>query len=88
MVLIKNYKFGGWENCLRLENDEIELVATTDVGPRIIRLGFKGGQNLFKEFGDQLGKTGGDQWRIYGGHRLWHAPEAVPRTYFPDNKPV
>jgi hypothetical protein len=35
-----------------------------------------------------LGKTGGDEWRIYGGHRLWHAPEVRPRTYFPDNGPV
>lgn len=88
MLFTKNYKFGGWENCVRLENDGIELVATTDIGPRIIRFGFKGGQNLFKEFGDQLGKTGGDQWYLYGGHRLWHAPEAVPRTYFPDNNTV
>src|SRR5581483_3541573 len=28
------------------------------------------------------------EWRIYGGHRLWHAPESQPRTYFPDNVPV
>ena len=35
-----------------------------------------------------MGKTGGDEWRIYGGHRLWHAPEDEPRTYWPDNKPV
>jgi hypothetical protein len=25
---------------------------------------------------------------IYGGHRLWHAPECKPRTYWPDNSPV
>jgi hypothetical protein len=47
-----------------------------------------GGQNLFKEFKDQLGKTGGDEWRSYGGHRLWHAPEDARRTYWPDNSPV
>ncbi len=75
-------------NCIRLENDEIELVVTTDIGPRIIRFAFKDGQNLFKEFDDQLGKTGGDEWRLYGGHRLWHAPEEAPRTYFPDNGPI
>ncbi len=88
MVFTKNYRYGGWENCVKLENNEIELVATTDIGPRIIRFGFKGGQNLFKEFSDQAGTTGGDEWKLYGGHRLWHAPEEVPRTYFPDNDPV
>ena len=30
---------------------------------------------LFKEYDEQMGKTGGDEWRIYGGHRLWIAPE-------------
>ncbi len=35
-----------------------------------------------------MGKTGGHKWLVYGGHRLWHAPENDPRTYFPDNSPV
>jgi hypothetical protein len=80
--------YGGWPNCIKLSNGQIELVATTDVGPRIIRFGFVGGQNLFKEYKEMLGKTGGKEWMIYGGHRLWHAPEAMPRTYWPDNDPV
>jgi hypothetical protein len=80
--------YGGWSNCVRLTNGQIELIITTDVGPRVIRLGYVGGQNLFKEFADQMGKTGGSEWRSYGGHRLWHGPEAMPRTYFPDNAPV
>jgi hypothetical protein len=32
-----------------------------------------------------LGQTGGDEWRVYGGHRFWHAPEHPQRTYYPDN---
>ncbi len=80
--------FGGWPNCIRLANDEIELVATTDVGPRIIRLGFIGGQNLFQTHAAMLGRTGDAEWLPYGGHRLWHAPEAFPRSYTPDNGPV
>ncbi|MCP4642872.1 MAG: hypothetical protein GY851_20660 [bacterium] len=80
--------YGGWDNCIKLSNGEMDLVVTTDVGPRVIRCGFAGGQNLFKEFDDQMGKTGGDSWNIFGGHRLWHAPEAAPRTYAPDNEPV
>jgi hypothetical protein len=81
-----NYK--GWPNCYRLANESIELIVTTDVGPRIIRFGFVGGDNEFVEFPEQLGKTGGKEWRIYGGHRFWHAPEVEPRTYFPDNDPI
>ena len=80
--------YGGWPNCLRLSNDQIELIVTTDVGPRVIRFGFVNGQNMLKEFADHLGQTGGDEWLSYGGHRLWHAPEADPRTYYPDNVPV
>ena len=86
--LQQKVSYGGWPNCLRLTNGQVELIITTDVGPRVIRFGFVGGQNLFKEFKDQLGKTGGEQWRSYGGHRLWHAPEAPTRTYFPDNVPI
>ena len=59
--------YAGWENCWRLANGTVELIVTADVGPRIMRFGFEGGEN---------------------GHRLWHAPEEKPRTYFPDNVPV
>jgi hypothetical protein len=87
-VTMEKVPYGGWPNCVRLTNGTVELIATTDVGPRIIRFGFVGGQNMFKEFPDMIGKTGGEEWRIYGGHRFWSAPEAQPRTYFPDNAPV
>jgi hypothetical protein len=87
-VKMEKITYAGWKNCLRLTNGTIELVATTDVGPRIIRLGTVNGQNFMCEFKEQLGKTGGNDWLIYGGHRLWHAPEAAPRTYYPDNEPV
>ena len=85
---MRKINYGGWNNCIELSNGEIDLVATTDVGPRIIRLGFAHGKNLFQEIPDQLGKTGGDKWKAYGGHRFWHAPEVAPRTYAPDNAPV
>lgn len=85
---MKKVQYGGWKNCIRLSNGEMELIATTDVGPRIIRLGFVRGQNLLWEFGKQMGKRGGKEWRVFGGHRLWHAPEEMPRTYMSDNEPV
>ena len=80
--------YRGWPNCYRLANERIELFATTDVGPRIIHLSVPGGENIFGLMEEQAGLTGGDEWRIYGGHRLWHSPEAKPRSYFPDNGPV
>ncbi|MDO8589617.1 MAG: hypothetical protein Q7T82_21540 [Armatimonadota bacterium] len=85
---MEKIEYGGWPNCIRLTNGTVELVATTDVGPRIIRYGFVGQDNEFHEAASDMGKIGGDEWRGYGGHRLWHAPEAKPRTYFPDNSPV
>jgi hypothetical protein len=36
---------------------------------------------------EHAGLTGGNDFRLYGGHRLWIWPE-VERTYFPDNSPV
>jgi hypothetical protein len=80
--------YNGWPNCIRLFNREVELIATTDVGPRIVRFGFIGGQNFFHLLPEHAGKTGGDQWRIYGGHRFWIAPEAMPFSYNPDNDDV
>ncbi|MEX2231982.1 MAG: hypothetical protein WD824_07475 [Cyclobacteriaceae bacterium] len=80
--------YNGWPNCLRLFNDEIELIVTTDIGPRIVRLGFTNKQNFFYLVPEHAGKIGGDDWRIYGGHRLWLAPEAMPFSYNPDNEKV
>ena len=80
--------YGGWPNCVRLRNGLVELVVTTDVGPRIIRFGFIGGENELCEIGPDLGLAGGYEWRLYGGHRLWHGPEDRERTYEPDNGPV
>ncbi len=87
-VSIEVKPYGGWPNCLWLTNGDVELVVTTDIGPRVMRYGTPDGQNFMKEYADQLGETGGDEWRIYGGHRLWHAPEAMPRTYALDNSPI
>jgi hypothetical protein len=86
--MFEKVNFEGWPNCIRLYNKNIELVLTTDVGPRIIRFGYVKKQNLLYVSANDAGKSGGNDWRIYGGHRLWHAPEASPRSYCPDNNPV
>jgi hypothetical protein len=80
--------YGGWPNCIRLYNDEIELIATTDIGPRIVKFGFINKQNFFYLVPEHSGKIGGEEWRIYGGHRFWLAPEAMPFSYNPDNDKV
>lgn len=80
--------FEGWDNCIRLYNEEVELIITTEVGPRILHFGYINGQNLLYIFPDDKGKKGEEKFRYYGGHRLWHSPEVFPRTYAPDNSPV
>lgn len=84
----EHVEFEGWPNCISLNNGSIELIITTDVGPRIIRFGFIDGQNMFYVAPSDKGKTGGDEWHLYGGHRFWHSPEVAPRTYSPDNASV
>ena len=84
---MEKISYVGWDNCYRLANDQVELVVTADVGPRIIRFGFIGRENMFGEIEGQVGKTKADNWMIFGGHRLWHSPEAA-RTYYPDLEPV
>ncbi len=84
----KTVAYAGWPNCQQISNGTIKLIATTDVGPRIIWFGFEGGANEFREVPEHAGLTGGEEWRSYGGHRLWHAPEKRPRTYLPDNQQV
>jgi hypothetical protein len=87
-VKVEKTAWKGWPNCYRISNGEVEMIVTTDVGPRVMRFGFVGGQNLFKEFTEQLGKSGEKQWMARGGHRIWMAPEHVKDTYALDNSPV
>ena len=90
-VRIERIDFKGWSSSYRMTNGEVELVVTGDIGPRVIRYDFVGGQNLFKEFASQIGKSGEPEWQSRGGHRLWVAPESPlisPITYAPDNFPV
>lgn len=88
MVKIYESAYGGWQKCLFIENEIVQLVVTLEVGPRIIRYALQNNENMLCEVKEQMGTTGGDSWKIYGGHRLWHAPEHMPRTYINDNFPV
>jgi len=81
-------EFNGWRNNVRLSNGEVELIITRDVGPRVIRFGFTGEQNVFAEIDGQQGSGGEQEWMIRGGHRLWVAPEVKPQTYELDNSSI
>jgi hypothetical protein len=87
-VKIEKTSYQGWPNCYRISNGVVEAIVTGDVGPRIMRYGFVGGQSLFKEFKEQMGKSGEPEWQARGGHRLWIAPEDPVKSYAPDNAPV
>lgn len=81
-------EYRGWKNNLKLSNGDVELIATLDVGPRVICYRLPGGFNVMKNYADQMGGTGEAEWQIRGGHRFWLAPEDLTRTYFPDNRTV
>ena len=51
----------GWQNLYRLSNDLVNLIVTTNVGPRIIRFGFVQEENEFKEYEEMVGRTGGSE---------------------------
>jgi len=87
-VTVDKVNYKGWPNCFRVSNGEVELIVTGDVGPRIIRFGFFGGQNLFKEFAGQLGRSKEKEFQLRGGHRVWKAPEDPVATWAPDNVAV
>jgi len=87
-VNVEKTSYKGWQNCYRVSNGQIELIVTGDVGPRIIRFGFVAGQNMFKEFPDQMGKSGEAKFQLRGGDRVWKAPEDPIATWAPDNVPI
>jgi hypothetical protein len=74
-------------DCDRLSNGTVEVVVPTAFGPRIARYGFVGQENVLGEApGGSITDLG--EWKPRGGHRLWHAPEGMPRSYSPDNARV
>jgi hypothetical protein len=76
-------------DCVALANTRLNLLVTKSVGPRFISLRLHGGQNLFAELPHLVSvRPDGEMYHFHGGHRLWHAPENMPRTYVLDDNPV
>ncbi|MDR3317979.1 MAG: lamin tail domain-containing protein [Clostridiales bacterium] len=85
---IKKTTFKGIPGCFRVASGDVEIVVTTEFGPRILYLGRKGGVNHLAVFEEDLKNPDKEAYLHYGGHRLWHAPEAAERTYVPANDKV
>ncbi len=85
---MKKIKFQN-HDCILLENTTISLLVTQSVGPRVISLKFNDGENILAELPNfTTTRPDGKEFHFYGGHRLWHAPENMPRTYVLEDKPV
>lgn len=86
-----NYTESDYKNygkCAIMDNGIIKLIATIDVGPRIVFFGPVDGANMLFEDIDRNFyemNSGYGVWYAYGGHRMWLAPEVMPETYLPDN---
>ncbi len=78
----------GQGECVRLANGTVEVMVATAFGPRIVHYGFPGADNILGWVPDTSVTTELGQWKPWGGHRLWSAPEHMPRSYSPDNDPV
>lgn len=68
-----------------LENQFVKLEYLAN-SARIVRFASQGKENLFADLGKLPLQTQYGVFYFRGGHRLWHSPEAMPRTYMPDNE--
>ena len=67
-----------------LENQFVHLEFLAN-STRIVRFSPHGQPNLFADLGLSPIETPYGKFYFRGGHRIWHSPEAMPRTYIPDN---
>jgi hypothetical protein len=74
--------------CAWLSNGRVRLAVSTGRGPRVLFWGWEGGLNLFAELPDFAVDSPAGPFHFLGGHRLWHGPETLADTYWPDDAPV
>jgi hypothetical protein len=80
----RKVSFGKRELCYEITLNNLKMIVTADVGPRILFFGFKDGENVL--FHDKEEKLSIGEMKLYGGHRFWISPESKD-TYNPDNTP-
>ena len=78
-----------WGKVLWVATDYAEVGIALDFGIRVVHLSCPGMENLFYEQPADLsdGNATPQGWKLYGGHRMWLAPEG-DQSYYPDNEPV
>jgi len=85
---MEELEYQNFPNCIRFSNREIEIVVTTDIGPRILHYAFLNDENILGIHPEAKVETALGVWKPYGGHRLWIAPENMPNSYAPDDAPI
>ena len=45
---MKRLAYQGWQDCYQIETDNCKMIATADIGPRIVHLSRGNGENLLK----------------------------------------
>jgi hypothetical protein len=83
--MFQQIEYLNFPNCFEISNGATRLVISTGFGPRILFYGFAGGENILGFHPEAKVQTELGEWRPYGGHRLWIAPENKPLSYAPDN---
>lgn len=72
-----------------IENDPLRLEVLSAAGPRIVRLLIRElGVNILAESPRYQWPTRWGKYHLWGGHRLWLAPESSGEADAPDDKPV
>ena len=96
MIKISTQNYKKYGECVSFEANDIKLLVTIELGPRIIFYGKDNKNILFEDLQDTTSKggeffdknlSGKGIWHLYGGHRLWKSPEYMD-TYYPDNSKV
>ena len=82
--MIDQLTFLGHPKCCRLSNGTVDLVVPREIGPRILRYGLADRENMLGEYPQLQTATALGEWKPWGGHRLWVAPEEMPQSYAPD----
>lgn len=76
-------------NCIQLENEHLSIWVTREIGPRILGLTLRKGENLLAVLPDAvISVEGAEDYSLRGGHRLWYGPENPLTAYIADDQPV
>lgn len=66
---------------------DLSLFIPKNYGWRILSCKFEQEELFYQNSRDFLEGRDVHTWYLYGGHRLWHAPEDFKRSYLADNSP-